>query len=162
MSFDIRKSAIAAVAALSLVPAAALPAHALGKKDKAFIAGAATAAAAGAVIHNMQTRNAPQPAPRYYTEPRATYATPVYSQPRQVAPAARLAPAAQAFREMSPQMRRDVQVSLARQGYYRGQIDGAWGPGTARAVDAYARDSGRAGQMGTTAGAYDVLARLAG
>ncbi|ABA81197.1 antifreeze protein [Rhodobacter sphaeroides] len=178
MTIDLRKTAIAALAALSLVPAAAAPAHALGKKDKAFIAGAATAAVAGVVMQNMrangqwpfgqqQPRYAAPPAqPQYYVQPRATYATTaprqVTYQPRYVAPSVHSTPAAQAFRELSPQMRREVQISLARYGYYSGSIDGAWGPGTSAAVDAYARDSGRIGQLGSVAGAYGVMDSLGG
>ncbi|MGP3699030.1 peptidoglycan-binding domain-containing protein [Rhodobacter sp. NSM] len=177
MTINLRKTAIAALAALSLVPAAAAPAHALGKKDKAFIAGAATAAVAGVVIQNMRSngqwpfaRQQPRyaaPAPtQYYVQPRATYATTaprrVTYQPRYVAPSVHYTPAAQAFRELSPQMRREVQISLARYGYYSGSIDGAWGPGTSAAVEAYARDSGRSGQLGSVAGAFGVMDSLGG
>ncbi|MCE6950744.1 peptidoglycan-binding protein [Cereibacter sphaeroides] len=176
MTIDIRKTAIAALAALSLVPAAAAPAHALGKKDKAFIAGAATAVVAGAVINNMrnngtwpfaagQPRYAAPAQPQYYVQPRTTYsAAPqrVTYQPRYVAPSVHSTPAAQAFRELSPQMRREVQISLARYGYYSGSIDGAWGPGTSGALEAYARDSGRAGQLGTVSGAYGIMDGLSG
>lgn len=180
MTFDIRKTALATIAALALVPAAVAPAHALGKKDRAFIAGAATAAVAGVVINQMRTngtlpfgnaqpRYAAPPAqpqyvqPQYYVQPRATYAAaPAYQPPRYVAPSVHGTPAAQAFRELSPQMRREVQISLARHGYYSGAIDGAWGPGTSRAVEAYARDSGRSGQLGTIAGAYGVMGGLTG
>lgn len=177
MTFDLRKTAIAALAALSLVPAAAAPANALGKKDKAFIAGAATAVVAGAVINNMRTNGtwpfaASQPRyaapvqPQYYVQPRTTYAntTPqrVTYQPRYVAPSVHSTPAAQAFSEFSPQQRREVQISLARYGYYSGAIDGAWGPGTSGALEAYARDAGRAGQLRSVAGAYGVMDGLAG
>ncbi|SNX71656.1 putative peptidoglycan binding protein [Cereibacter ovatus] len=175
MTIDIRKTALATLAALSLVPASVAPAHALGKKDRAFIAGAATAAVAGVVINQMRNNGqlpfgnaqpryaAPPVAPQYYVQPRATYAAaPAYQQPRYVAPSVHSTPAAQAFRELSPQMRREVQISLARYGYYSGAIDGAWGPGTSRAVEAYARDSGTTGQLGSVAGAYGILGGLTG
>jgi peptidoglycan hydrolase-like protein with peptidoglycan-binding domain len=45
---------------------------------------------------------------------------------------------------------------LAQWGYYRGGIDGSFGPGTYSAVVAYARDEGQGRNIGSTAGAFGV------
>lgn len=168
MTIDLRKTAIAALAALSLVPAAAAPAHALGKKDKAFIAGAATAAVAGVVMQNMrangqwpfgqqQPRYAAPPAqPQYYVQPRATMPPP----PRVRSPTSPLCGPERPFHARSPGLPRALAPDAARGadlaralrlllGLHRRR----WGPGTSAAVDAYARDSGRIGQLGSVAGA---------
>ena len=49
-----------------------------------------------------------------------------------------------------------IQRRLAYWGYYRGAVDGSFGPGTYSAVLAYARDNGQGRSLGSTAGAFGV------
>lgn len=48
----------------------------------------------------------------------------------------------EAFYRMSREDRLRIQRQLARQGYYRGPIDGAWGPGTWNGMNAWAGNNG--------------------
>jgi hypothetical protein len=95
------------------------------------------------------------PAPSYaptYVEPRHTYVEPrrtvsLYS-----------TPAARAFQSYSLTERKAIQRNLRAWGYYRGGIDGAFGPGTYNAITAYARDEGISLSTSAKAyGAYDGL-----
>ena len=88
---------------------------------------------------------APAPAPRHvYQEPRVSHSS-IYT-----------SNAAQAFNSYSRQERKAIQRSLRAQGYYRGGVDGAFGPGTYNAVVAYARDAGAAGHLRSAGGAYAI------
>ena len=51
---------------------------------------------------------------------------------------------------------RAIQRNLRAWGYYHGSIDGSFGPGTYRAVQAFARDEGALASLNTTAGAYSL------
>lgn len=144
----------AIVTALALAAAAPAPAYAWGKKEQNFLAGVAAAVAIGALIKHNRANAGPAPVYSYPTHPQ-----PVHPQPRyghrdrdddrkghrrdrdhradhdrhlssQVA--------ATAFRDYSPAGRRAIQQQLRAMGYYRGPIDGAWGPGTWNAVQSYA------------------------
>ena len=64
--------------------------------------------------------------------------------------------AARAFNSYSSTERRLIQRRLAYWGYYRGAVDGSFGPGTYSAVVAYARDNGYGRSLGSTAGAFGV------
>ena len=61
---------------------------------------------------------------------------------------------------MTPAQRRAIQSRLRAFGYYNGRLDGAFGPGTYRAVVAYARDSGGERQLQTQAGAFGIYDSL--
>lgn len=63
-------------------------------------------------------------------------------------------PAARAFQSYSLSERKAIQRNLRAWGYYRGGIDGSFGPGTYNAVVAYARDEGAS--LRNTASAYGV------
>ncbi len=67
---------------------------------------------------------------------------------------------AQAFGAYRPQERRRIQQALAMQGYYRGGIDGAFGPGTYNAILAYANDRGESARLASVAGVHQVMGRL--
>ncbi|MFN3721864.1 MAG: peptidoglycan-binding protein [Paracoccaceae bacterium] len=68
--------------------------------------------------------------------------------------------AGQTFNNYSASQRRAIQSRLRAFGYYTGGIDGAFGPGTYRAVVAYARDSGGERQLQTRAGTFGVYDSL--
>ena len=145
-----KSSAIAALAALSIATIPAAPAHAWGDKEQGFLAGIATAVIVGEVVKNNRRARAPvyAPAPVYspapvYVEPRPTHTTSIYH-----------TPAAQAFNSYSASERKAIQRNLRAWGYYRGGVDGSFGPGTYNAVVAYARDEGRS--LSSSGGAYAV------
>ena len=68
--------------------------------------------------------------------------------------------AAQSFNSYSVAQRRAIQSRLRAFGYYNGGIDAAFGPGTYRAVVAYARDSGGERQLQSRAGSFGVYDSL--
>jgi hypothetical protein len=79
------------------------------------------------------------PAESYRTRHPNSYST-SYSAPAYPAPTYRQPTAQAAFADLSYQDRRMVQQRLALLGYYGYGIDGLWGPGTDRALRAFARD----------------------
>jgi len=148
MLLSLKTKALAATAALAIATTAALPAHAWGKKEQGFVAGALTAIIIDELIDNNRHRRtttvAPAPVhPRpVYVDPQPTYRS-VYG-----------TPAAQAFNTYSKAERKAIQRSLRAYGYYNGGIDGSFGPGTYNALAAYARASGAAGHMNSADGVY--------
>jgi Putative peptidoglycan binding domain len=150
---------IAGLTALSIAAVPATPALAWGEKEQGFVAGVATAVIVDELLKNRRARlGGPvyaAPAPTYaptYVEPRHTYVEPrrtvsLYS-----------TPAARAFQSYSLTERKAIQRNLRAWGYYRGGIDGAFGPGTYNAITAYARDEGISLSTSAKAyGAYDGL-----
>lgn len=174
MQFDLKKTGVAALVSFSMMAAAAAPANALGKREKDFLTGVAATVAVGALINHARNQQPqrrvvqqqPQyyaPQPQYYVQPKPTYArTAPVAYERYQAPSIYSVPAATSFNEYSPQMRREIQLELARYGYYSGSIDGKWGPNTYRAVQAYARDSGKSGSLNSIRGAYGLYDGLVG
>ncbi len=149
----VKKTVIASVTAFALAVSAAAPAQALGKNERNFIAGAATALVINGLIR--QDRAIRQQAPRY-EQPRYVEPSPVY-QPRPVYQTSVYnTVAAQAFNSYSRGERIAIQRQLSRQGYYRSGIDGSFGPGTYNAVAAYARDIGATRQLASREGAYGI------
>jgi Putative peptidoglycan binding domain len=140
---------IAAVTAASIASVPAAPALAWGDKEQGFVAGVATAVIVDEILKNRRiAREARRaPAPEYiYVEPRPVHSS-IYS-----------TPAARAFSNYSLSERKAIQRNLRAWGYYRGAIDGAFGPGTYNAVTAYARDEGVSlGSTGSAYGVYDGL-----
>jgi len=142
MLLSLKSTAIAATVALSVATLSAAPAMAWGKKEQGFAAGIVTAIIIDELIDNNRARKvAPPPPPRIvYQEPRVTYGS-IYD-----------TNAAQAFNSYSKHERKAIQRSLRAQGYYRGGVDGSFGPGTYNAVVAYARDAGAAGHLASARG----------
>lgn len=154
----VRNTVIASVTAFALAVSAAAPADALGKNERNFIAGAATALVINGLIR--QDRALRQQAPRYVQpapvyQPRPVYQRPVYQQPVYQQSVYNTV-AAQAFNSYSRGERMAIQRQLSRQGYYRSGIDGSFGPGTYNAVASYARDIGATRQLASREGVYGI------
>jgi hypothetical protein len=144
-----KTSLIAGLTALSIAAIPATPALAWGDKEQGFVAGVATAVIIDEILKNNRKARlydkGQTPVPTY-VEPRPVYSS-IYS-----------TPAARAFQSYSASERKAIQRNLRAWGYYRGGIDGSFGPGTYNAITAYARDEGIS--LSTTAkayGAYDGL-----
>jgi Putative peptidoglycan binding domain len=140
-----KRNLVAALTAASLVASLpAAPALAWGDKEQGFVAGVVTAVIIDEILkQNRKAREARRaPEPVYAPPPTTTsiYRTPV----------------AQAFQSYSLAERKAIQRNLRAWGYYRGGIDGSFGPGTYNAVVAYARDEGTSANLGSAAGAYGV------
>lgn len=158
----VRNAGLAAITALTMASVAAAPAHAWGKNEQNFLKGVLATVAVGALIHQANKQPKPtyqtyEPAPRRHheyrqvNEPRyqPAYGGSVYQ-----------TPAYQAFQGYGPHERRTIQRSLARQGYYDGTIDGAFGPATLRAVETYARNIGDGRELATVRGSFAVFDSL--
>ncbi len=158
----IKTAAITLVTALTLAITSAAPAAAWGQREQDVLKGAAGALILKAIIDdaNRDRRAAPvyrqDPTPRHHGHqghPKkhghdrgySNSQTSIYS-----------TPAARAFNSYSSSERRLIQRRLAHWGYYRGGVDGSFGPGTYSAVLAYARDNGQGRSLGSTAGAFGV------
>src|SRR5690606_19109510 len=142
----------AAVAALSIAAALPAPAHAWGEKEQNALAAIVAAGVIGTLImkENQRRRGAPvarapvqgyyqpQYQSRYQPQYQPQYQAPRHSTPARYAPAAPsglyATPAARAFNSYGPAERRRIQARLADAGYYRGGIDGAFGPMTYQAI----------------------------
>ncbi len=138
---------IAALTALSIAAVPATPALAWGEREQGFVAGVATAVIVDELLKNNRKARAYD---RRYTP------APVYVEPRPVHQSVYSTPAARAFNSYSASERKAIQRNLRAWGYYRGGIDGSFGPGTYKAVVAYARDEGTSGSLSSRAGAYAV------
>ncbi|MGB3250220.1 MAG: peptidoglycan-binding domain-containing protein, partial [Tabrizicola sp.] len=146
---------IAGLTALSIAAVPATPALAWGDKEQGFVAGVATAVIVDELLKNNRKArlyDRGYTAGPTYVEPR-----PVYSEPRHTS-SIYATPAARAFQSYSLRERKAIQSNLRAWGYYRGGIDGAFGPGTYNAVAAYARDEGQSLKSNSAAyGVYDGL-----
>ncbi len=142
-----RTTLIAATTALSIATLPAAPAHAWGDREQGFVAGVATAVIIDEILKRdrraRDLRSAPAPTYNFVERPAATSS--IYR-----------TPAAKAFNSYSAAERKAIQRNLRAYGYYRGGIDGSFGPGTYGAIVAYARDEGTSGTLGSTAGAFGL------
>lgn len=146
---------IAGLTALSIAAIPATPALAWGEKEQGFVAGVATAVIVDELLKNNRKArlyDRGYTAAPTYVEPR-----PVYAEPRHTT-SIYATPAGRAFQSYSLRERKAIQRNLRAWGYYRGGIDGAFGPGTYNAVAAYARDEGQSLRSNAAAyGVYDGL-----
>jgi len=174
---NVRKTAAAAIAALSLGLAMPAPAFAWGEKEQNALAAIVAAGVIGTLIMNENKRRQAAPVarapiqagPGYYqpryqerseTRYQDSYGTPRY-QPS--APSGIYAtPAARAFNSYSPTQRRAIQSRLANAGYYHGGLDGAFGPMTYRAIMAIAGDSTGTAQLDSMGGAHEFYDAILG
>lgn len=145
----VKRSAIAAVTALSIAAVPISPAYAWGENEQNFLKGVAAAVIVGQIVKTARQHNRAQ-APVYQPQPQYQ---PTYRQP---AATIHSTAAARAFQSYSASERRLIQKRLAAYGYYSGQADGAFGPATYRAVVAYARDEGAVRNLESTGGAYTL------
>lgn len=144
---------IAGIAALGIAASAAAPASALGRNEENFLKGVLAAVVVNAIIQHNRRSKAQAAPPQYFVQPAPVPSHP----PRHVAPAPVHTPAAAAFAEYSPASKRAIQQRLRAYGYYRGPIDGTWGPGTRAAIEAYARDTGNLAALQSRDGTVRLL-----
>lgn len=143
-----KRNLIAAVTAASIAAVPAAPALAWGDREQGFVAGVATAVIVDELLKQSRKAREARRAPEVvYVERPVHTTTSIYS-----------TPAARAFQSYSLSERKAIQRNLRAWGYYRGGIDGAFGPGTYNAITAYARDEGASlGSTGSAYGVYDGL-----
>lgn len=140
-----KSTMIAALAALSIAAVPATPALAWGEREQGFVAGVATAVIVDEILKQNRRAREVRRAP-----------APIYVQPRPVQISIYATPAARAFNSYSASERKAIQRNLRAWGYYRGGIDGSFGPGTYNAVVAYSRDEGVSANLSSRAGAYAI------
>jgi len=153
---NIKRNAIAVLTALSIA-LPAVPALAWGQREQDVLKGAAGVILLQGIIretkpnkHHYQPRYEPRYEPRYQPRYEPRY------EPQRVSVYNTVA--AQAFNSYSSSERRLIQRRLSAYGYYRGGIDGSFGPGTYNAVIAYAGDQGQSLRSSSSAyGVYDGL-----
>ena len=171
------KGAVILTTALALALPAA-PALALGRNERNVLKGVAGALLLGAIIQDQQRKRHRPPQPGYPQPgyPQPGYPQPGYSQP--VYPVQPVYPqphqphrptrrhsiqstaAAHAFAAYRAHDRQRMQQTLAAYGYYRGRIDGAFGPGTYHGLVAFANDRGESALLGSVSGVHQLMARL--
>ena len=179
MFTNTKRNIIAGVTAAAMLATGSAPALAWGQREQDFTKGAVAAILLGTVIQeaNRAHRNPqppvyyPQQPPVYYPQRPPVYYPPhrppvYYPQPRPpvyyppVQQSVYNTPTAQAFNSYTHNERRRIQSSLTAYGYYRGSVDGSFGPGTYNAVVAYAQNTHRLEMLSTRGGAYGFLDSL--
>jgi hypothetical protein len=154
MFANTKRTLIAGVTAFAVMVTGTSPAMAWGKNEQQFLAGVATTLLIGQLIRNSPRFNQPQAQPQpQYQKPRQQ--RPVRYDPHPVSIYS--TPAGMAFNSYTSNERRRIQSTLTAYGYYHGGIDGAFGPGTYNAIDAYARRTGKSAMLNSRAGAYGLL-----
>lgn len=155
---NFKRSAIAAVTALAIALPAA-PALAWGQREQDVLKGVVGTLLVQSFIRETKPNQRRQPV---YQQP--VYQQPVYAPPHyQEAPRYQQhtsiyrTPAARAFNSYSSAERRLIQKRLSAYGYYRGGIDGSFGPGTYSAIAAYADDQGQTQLLASTNSAFGVF-----
>jgi len=133
----------AALIAASIAAVPAAPALAWGDREQGFVAGIAAAVILDQIIRNERRHRM---AEVIHVERPVHTATPIHR-----------SPAARAFQSYPLSERKAIQRSLRAYGYYRGRIDGSFGPGTYNAVLAFARDEGAVASLNTPAGAFGIF-----
>lgn len=151
--------AISAITSASLALSAAAPAYAWGEREQDFLRGVAATVVIGSILKNSANpRPAPVPTPAPVYEPRHGHGWGGHHGGGYHAPAVSAYDTVSAtFRSYSRAERRAIQSTLRAYGYYRGGVDGSFGPATYRAIVAFARDTGGERQLRSQAGAYSVL-----
>jgi hypothetical protein len=152
-----RTTIAAALTAFAITAVPVSPAFAWGDREQGFVTGVATALIVDQLLKQSRNARTVRPAPGFnFVEPRPTYVA-----PRPAATTSVYATtAARTFNSYSVAERKNIQRTLRAWGYYRGGIDGAFGPGTYSAVTDYARDEGLASNLATNAGAFAVYDSL--
>ena len=160
MFTNTKRNLIAGVTAVAVLASATSPALAWGQREQDFTKGVLATLLVGTIIADAnRPQYAPQPVYRRPVYRQPVYHQPVYHQPvyYQPQPVSIYGTAAgQAFSSYSSNERLRIQSTLTAYGYYHGSIDGAFGPGTYDAVNAYARHTGKVAELATRSGAYGV------
>lgn len=153
----VKRAAIFSLTALAIAATPAAPALAWGDKEQGVVTGViGTLLVQGMIREGKKYHRQPEyVAPR----PQPVYVEPDYYQPRATTSIYRT-PAARAFNSYSSKERRMIQRRLSAMGYYRGGVDGSFGPGTYSAIAAYADDEGMSGYLSSTSDAYGVMDSL--
>ncbi|GLS88751.1 antifreeze protein, type I precursor [Cypionkella aquatica] len=159
---NIKRNTVAVLTALAIA-LPAVPAMAWGQREQDVLKGAAGVILLQGIIretkpgsNDYRKRHDNRYDQRYeprYEQPRYKHYQPRYEQPRV---SVYNTAAARAFNAYSTSERRLIQRRLSAYGYYRGGIDGSFGPGTYNAVVAYADAQGQTRQLGSTSSAYGV------
>lgn len=147
MMSNTKRNLIAGVTAMAVLAAGTSPALAWGKNERNFLAGIAATLLFQEMLRQSNRSQPVVTAPvvrdpaRYDPAPVSVYGTPV----------------AQAFNLYSDSEQRRIQSSLSAYGYYRGTIDGSFGPGTYNALALYASRTNRTPLMETRTGAFTLM-----
>ena len=152
----------AALTAAAIAAMPSTPALAWGDKEQGFVAGVATAVIIDELLKNNRKArlyDRGQTTAPVYVRPAPVYVRPA---PVHVRPGTSIyrTPAARAFQSYTSSERKAIQRNLRAWGYYRGGIDGAFGPGTYSAVIAYAGDEGLTARLSDTTAAFGVYDSL--
>lgn len=140
--FNARKTAAAAITALTLLAVAVpQPAAAWGQREQDALAGVI----AGVVIGKWVLSPGKRQRPNVVVVPQQPIYVNIYT-----------TPCALAFNSYSSNERKRIQSTLTSYGYYHSAIDGAFGPNTYSAVNAYAAATGKSALIGSSSGAYAV------
>jgi len=154
MFANAKRNLIAGVTAFAVLASGTTPALAWGKGEQQFLAGVATTLLLGQIIKNSpRYRQQPVAPQQHYYTPRPH--RPAYYEPQHTSIYA--TPIGMAFNSYSDNEQRRIQSTLTAYGYYRGNIDGSFGPGTYDAIAAYARRTGKTAELGSRAGSYGLL-----
>ena len=146
-AFSARKTAAAALTALTLFAVAApQPAAAWGQREQDALVGVI----AGIALHKfVLTPNKKRPIVVVPQQPVYAPYQPTYIN-------IYVTPCGLAFNSYSINERKRIQSTLTSYGYYHSSIDGAFGPGTYSAVNAYAAATGKTSLLSTSSGAYTL------
>lgn len=147
----LRRLALVLPLAAALAAAPLAPALAWDKGDQRALRNLALLGAVGAMFWASQQHKAePKPAkPRPAPPPAISSSNAIYT-----------APVATAFNRYTSAERQRIQGRLKGWGYYRGPVDGAYGPATHAALAAYARDGNETQRLSTVAGSFALLDSL--
>lgn len=146
-----KRNLAAALTVASLIAALpAAPALAWDEREQGFVAGVATAVIIDQILKDGRRAREVRRAPVYnFIQPAAPATTSIYR-----------TPAARAFQSYSSAERKAIQRKLRAYGYYRGGLDGSFGPGTYSAVVSYAADEGLSPRLSNANSAFAVYDSL--
>ena len=153
MFTNTKRNIIAGITAVAVLAAGTAPALAWGQREQDFSKGVLATLLIGTLINQSHHQKVYAPRQPVYYQPQPR--PPVYHPP--VQPSVYNTPTAQAFASYTLNERRRIQSTLSAYGYYRGSIDGSFGPSTYNAVQAYAGQTNRLAMLDTRSGAYGFL-----
>jgi hypothetical protein len=147
----LRNTVAALISAVAIAAIPASPAQAWGDREQGFVTGVAAALIIDGILkQSRKAREVRVAPPVYFADPTPVRPAPV------VTTSIYRTPSARAFQSYSHVERKAIQRQLRAWGYYRGGIDGAFGPGTYSAVTAFAADEGLTSRLSSVNTAYAV------